>query len=172
MSQNKILAYFTLDISANVQQLPILQPSIYTTLICHCHYPVVYFDDLYQHFYHCLPPSTKPGHLRIYLDKKELPSEMPLGLFINEPIVNLTVGVELGACLLDAFKVIKNSWKKAFEVVNPNRKCDYVKSRLSKKELEEKYRLYRQGRSHGLQKEGLYEGANMIVKGIYGDLVV
>jgi hypothetical protein len=37
--------------------------------------------------------------------------------------------------LLDAFKVIKNSWKKAFEVVNPNRKCDYVKSKMSKAEL-------------------------------------
>lgn len=70
LGQNKILAYFTLDVSANTQDLPILQPSIYTTLIYHHHYPVIYFDELYQHFRHCLPASTKPGHLRIYLDKK------------------------------------------------------------------------------------------------------
>lgn len=45
LSQNKILAYFTLDISANIQDVSIiLQPSIYATLVFHNHYPVVYFE--------------------------------------------------------------------------------------------------------------------------------
>ena len=48
----------------------------------------------------------------------------------------MTVGVEFGRCLLDAVKVVKNSWKRAYEVVNPNRKCDYVKSKLNKAELD------------------------------------
>lgn len=97
---------------------------------------------------------------------------MPLGLYVKQSTVNLTVGVEMNICILDAFKVVKNSWKKAFEVINPNRQCDYVKSRLSKVQLEEKYRLYKNGRSHNLHKQGLYEGAYMIVKGLLDDIII
>jgi hypothetical protein len=37
-----------------------------------------------------------------------------MGLFIKESTVNLVVKVDLELCLLDAFKIVKNSWKKAF----------------------------------------------------------
>ncbi len=57
---------------------------------------------------------------------------MPIGLYVKDhEKANFRVGVDLTFCLLDAFKIIKNSWKKAFEVINPNRRCDFVKSRMN-----------------------------------------
>ncbi len=50
---------------------------------------------------------------------------MPIGLFVgygsadpnadqSDGVVNLTVGVDMATSLMSAFKIIKNSWKKAF----------------------------------------------------------
>lgn len=55
LGQNKILAYFTLDSSVNTQQLPLLEPSAYTTMIFHNHYPIIYLEKIYEHFKNCLP---------------------------------------------------------------------------------------------------------------------
>ena len=55
LAQNKILAYFTLDTSANVQANSLLQPSEYAIFIFHNHYPAIYYQAIFDHFRHCLP---------------------------------------------------------------------------------------------------------------------
>ena len=151
LTQNKILSYFSLDSSANIQKNALLQPSNYPTFIFHNHYPVVYYQDLFEHFRHCLPENCQAGNIRIFYNKIELPSEIPIGLFVEEKMAYFTVGIDLTVCVPDAFRVIKNSLKKAFEVVNSGKRCDYVKNRLSEKDLKQKFKTYCDGFSHNLQ---------------------
>ena len=172
LTQNKILGYFTLETSANIQKESELQPSTLPLFVFHNHYPIIYYQELYQHFRNCLPEKCEPGNLRIFYNKKELSSDIPLGLYVTESTACFDVGVDQTVTAPDAFRVIKNSWKKAIEVVNFSRRCDYVKNRLSEKDLRKKFKLYCDGMSHGFQHEGLYEGNHMIVKGFWNGEIV
>ena len=69
-SQNKQLAYFHLDSSVNIQKDPLLQVPAYTTFIHHYHYPVVYYEELYNYCKNCLHENVVPGNIRIFYQKK------------------------------------------------------------------------------------------------------
>lgn len=90
-----------------------------------------------------------------------------MGLYLHrqEGPFEFTVTIDERVQVPEAFRVLKNSWKKAFEVINFDRRSDYVKTRLSENETKKKYMDYYEGRSNNLHNEGLYEGSYAIVRG-------
>lgn len=170
LCHNKILVEFSLHPSARREQEEILHCSNYFTMVYHHHYPIVYFEELHQHFLHLLPPGTEPGHLRIYQKEKQLPSDLPIGLFINRPC---TLQIQVSPLALPpAPRVLKNSWKKSHEVINPRRHASFVLQTLKADEILQRYRSYRAGRGVMFHLDQPYEGLFMIAKGVVGDCII
>ena len=57
-------------------------------------------------------------------------------------------------------------------MINYNRRCDYVKARLSEDDVKKKFKDYCNGKTHNFHNEGLYEGTHAIVRGIVKENVI
>lgn len=127
--KNKQLVIFDLDPAYKRADLDeLLIPTELITLINHYHYPVVYYEALHKHFKEHLAPEVTKDHLRIAVGSQVLPSDLPIGLYLNEEY-RLRVIVSEQPCT-NWFRILKNSWKKAFCIVNAINGCDYVSKRL------------------------------------------
>ena len=53
--------------------------------IYHFHYPALHYPTLFNHFQHYFPANATFRNVRIRYRGKELPSDLPLGLFVVGP---------------------------------------------------------------------------------------
>jgi hypothetical protein len=129
LRRSKIICYFTIDDSL-AQDIPqLMAPEIIPISVYHFHYPAIYFPILHKHLQVYLPATVTPNHLRLVHKGKELPVDLPIGLFVDN-FDTLSVRYSKLPCP-DGFKLMMISWKKGYTIVNREGGCDHVFKKLN-----------------------------------------
>lgn len=129
LKRSKIICYFVIDHAKALECPQLKAPEILPLSLYHFHYPALYSPVLHQHFRSCLPPEVTPNHLRLLHKGKELPVDLPIGLFVNN-FDTLTVTFGELPCP-EGFKLMMISWKKGYTIVNREGGCDHVFKKLN-----------------------------------------
>ena len=82
--QNKIICHFELADNLLKNENYFLQINQLVLLVHHYQYPCVHYEKIFNHFRSMLPQKTSYLQIRLVNNGEEIPSDLPLGLFIDK----------------------------------------------------------------------------------------
>jgi len=98
LQRSKFLCFFEIDKDvARAGLEEIYQPNQLPLMVYHFHYSALYFPVLFMHFKAHFPEKTAHNHLRLKYQDKELPYDLPIGLFVP-PYATVQVTLSEWAC--------------------------------------------------------------------------
>ena len=109
-------------------------------VLYHFHYPALYYSTLHRHFHLHLHPTTTPHQLRFKCNGEVLPSDQPLGLFLRQGDTVQVVVSEFASA--EPVRMVVNSWKRGYTIVNKEGGCDHVFKKVSEEHRKELFALH------------------------------
>lgn len=81
--QNKILCFVELSDELKLNKDKFLEISQLVMTVYHFQYPCIYYEKIFTHFKNLLPKETSCNNIRLTYRDQELPSNLPIGLFVE-----------------------------------------------------------------------------------------